>query len=117
MGLYRLQSMIGSKVKAPAASLLHLALLHLSFLLTETLLKVESSFIVKIQLNHIIMAKVTIDLKVFNHDSERDVVGSEVLLQRAQTGSRDSDVDRKLRGDRVEPEVQLWSNNKEEVTD
>lgn len=57
------------------------------------------------------------NLKVVNHDSEGDVVSMEVPLHRGQTAARHSDVDGKLSGDWVEPEVQLGSDEQRELTD
>lgn len=51
-------------------------------------------------------------LKVVYNNRIGDVVGTEVLGHRAQTGAGHSDVDRELGGDRVEPEVQLGSDGR-----
>lgn len=59
----------------------------------------------------------TTNLDVVNHDSERDAVGVQVLLQSTKVAAGHSDINGKLCGHRVAPEVQLESESQWEGDD
>lgn len=118
--------MIGSKVEGPAAALPHLVFLHLSLLCIKDLLHVTCNTSTRRQkldrrarwissTVHLSASQGITNLKVGDQNSEGDVVGTEVLLHKPQAGAGHTDVNRKLSGDWVEPEVQLKADRHHEV--